>query len=487
MRIARSTPEELVLEEAPWFLTVSLSLFAGALLCLVLADRSEMTTLGAAAVVGMNLVCLGVVWFVARWVRVSFSKTTGRIDYSVRTLAGSAQGSFALAHFVEARPDLLGGEDTSRLVLVFSEAMAAELDPIERARAEKLKAWGLRRASAAEFPVTVYFTSAEHVRQTADAVNAWFRGLDIPRASGGRGARFGLFPLALLALCACTEKSDGALSGYVESELLYIAPQDAGVLAELRVSEGDVVTEGALLFRIDPERMKLQVEQAKSAAAAARARVAEAGPLEEAVAEAQAQYRNAARSYERAAALKMQGVVTQARVDAERAAFETAEARLARAKAERDAAASEAEAAEALAALWEKRLADLSVTAPEAGSVERVYRRAGEMVAAGDPVIALLPPGNLKVRFYAPEPFLSSLQVGGSVTLSCDRCPGAVPATITYIAAEPQFTPPVIYSVDEREKLVFLIEARPETGARLTAGLPVSVQLPQAAASKEEP
>ncbi|MEQ1931346.1 MAG: HlyD family efflux transporter periplasmic adaptor subunit [Parvularculaceae bacterium] len=280
-------------------------------------------------------------------------------------------------------------------------------------------------------------------------------------------------------LAGCADKSDGSLAGYVESELLYIAPQDAGVLAELSVVEGDAVAGGAPLFRIDPERMKLSVEQATTAAGAARARVGEGGPLEEAVAEAQAQFDNAARSYRRSSSLKKQGVVTQARIDADRAAYEGAEARLARAKAERDAAARDAQSAEALAALWKKRLADLAVTAPEAGTIERVYRRAGEMVAAGDPVVALLPPGNLKVRFYAPETVLSTLAVGGEVAIACDRCGEPLSARITYIAAEPQFTPPVIYSVDERAKLVFLIEARPRDGAHLTPGLPVTVRLPE--------
>lgn len=305
-----------------------------------------------------------------------------------------------------------------------------------------------------------------------------------PNSIGERGKEKPAFslrsPIAslfLLVLAACGQKADGALSGYVESELLYIAPQDSGILAELLVAEGDAVPQGAPLFSIDPERMKLQLAQGEAAAEAARARVAEGGALQEQVAEAQAQFANAERSYRRSSALKTQGVVTQAQVDADRAAFETATARLARAKAERDAAARDAQSADALAALWRKRLSDLAVTAPVAGKVERLYRRVGEMVGAGDPVLALLPPSNLKVRFYAPEALLSQLEVGGAVSLTCDRCEGPIAARITYVASEPQFTPPVIYSVEEREKLVFLVEARPLDGARLTPGLPVSVRV----------
>jgi HlyD family secretion protein len=283
--------------------------------------------------------------------------------------------------------------------------------------------------------------------------------------------------LALLAAACEREERDASLVGYVEAELLYIAPQDSGLLAEMTVTEGVTVEKGAVLFRVDPSRMALQVAQAEAAAAAARARVGDGGPLQEAVAEAEAQFQNAERTYRRAVSLMKQAVVTQARIDADRAAFESASARLARAKAERDAATREAQAADALAALWRKRLADLDVTAPAAGTIERVYRRAGEIVAAGDPTVALLPPGNLKVRFYAPEPMLSSLAVGGAVALGCDRCSEPISARISYIAAEPQFTPPIIYSVNEREKLVFLIEARPDDSARLTPGLPVSIML----------
>jgi HlyD family secretion protein len=281
-----------------------------------------------------------------------------------------------------------------------------------------------------------------------------------------------------MLLAACAREETGEVSGYVEAELLYIAPQDAGVLRSLLVSEGDSVEKGARLFEIDPERMRLSLEQAERVAGAAAARVGEKGALAEAVAEAEAQFENARGNYDRSRMLRRQGVVTEARVDNDRAAFDGAAARLQRLRAERDAAAGDAAAQAALAELWKKRLADLSVAAPSGGTIERIYRRPGEMVAVGDPVLALLPPGHVKIRFYAPEPRLSALTVGARVEVSCDRCASDLRARITYVASEPQFTPPVIYSVEERAKLVFLIEARPEDAAKLTPGLPVTVRLP---------
>jgi HlyD family secretion protein len=118
------------------------------------------------------------------------------------------------------------------------------------------------------------------------------------------------------------------------------------------------------------------------------------------------------------------------------------------------------------------------VAAPAGGTVEEVYFRPGEVVNAGQAVVALLPPRNLKVRFFVAETVRSQLQVDQSVSLSCDGCPPDLHAKISFIAREAEFTPPVIFSREQRQKLVFLVEARPEGEAStLTAGQPVTVTL----------
>jgi len=118
------------------------------------------------------------------------------------------------------------------------------------------------------------------------------------------------------------------------------------------------------------------------------------------------------------------------------------------------------------------------VFAPATGTVEEVYFRPGEVVKEGQAVIALLPPGNLKVRFFVAEPVRASLHTGQTVKVSCDGCKGELTATISFIAREAEFTPPVIFSQEQRQKLVFLVEARPSgEAAKLTAGQPVSVSL----------
>jgi HlyD family secretion protein len=282
--------------------------------------------------------------------------------------------------------------------------------------------------------------------------------------------------LAALFLAACARDGDGGLAGYVEADLLYLAPQDAGIVKSLAVKEGDRVEKGAVVFTLDPTRASLAAEQATASAASAAARAAENGALEQQIAEAEAGERLARQNYQRSRRLLEDGVITRARLDADEAALRAAEARLERARAERAAMLREWESWSAAARLAERRLADLATEAPAAGTIERIYRRPGEVVAAGDPVVALLPPENLKLRFFTPEPRLAAMRVGAEISFSCDGC-GARRATISYVAAEPQFTPPVIYSVEERDKLVFLTEARPADPSGLRPGLPVTIAL----------
>jgi HlyD family secretion protein len=114
-----------------------------------------------------------------------------------------------------------------------------------------------------------------------------------------------------------------------------------------------------------------------------------------------------------------------------------------------------------------------------AGRVFDTPFRVGEWVAAGNPVVRMLPPGNVKVRAFVPEAIVGSLAPGRKVAIRCDGCPADVPATLSYVSTDAEFTPPVIYSNETRGKLVFMIEARPapDAATKLNPGQPVSVQL----------
>jgi len=286
-----------------------------------------------------------------------------------------------------------------------------------------------------------------------------------------------LIPALLLA--ACAENAPATLAGYVEAELVYLAPQDAGVVKTLSVREGDRVAAGDIVFTLDPTRLSIAAEQAAAAAQSVEARASDNGAMAQQIAEAEAALRLAEQNYRRSKSLLADDAVSREQYDAHASAYASAKARLERARAERAAMQREWDSMTAAAKLAEKRLADLETAAPAAGAIERVYRRPGEVVAPGDPVVALLPPENLKLRFFAPEPMLAKMQIGATLSFSCDACAAGRTAKISFVATEPQFTPPVIYSIDEREKLVFLVEARPDDPSGLRTGLPVTIEPPQ--------
>ena len=283
--------------------------------------------------------------------------------------------------------------------------------------------------------------------------------------------------LAALMLAGCSPERSDTLQGYGEAVYLYVAPQDGGVIAKLSVKEGDQVEAGAVVATLDGARAAYQRDAAKAAAEAARANVADDGALAEAVRQAEADRNLAAKTLARTQELVATRAASRAKLDADRAALQSAEAALAAAKAQREAAVQQLGAAEADLGLAERRLADLTLKAPAAGTIERIYRRAGEVVGAGAPVLALLSPENMNVRFFVPEAQLSAMRPGEEVKLSCSGCPAGLSARITYVASDPEFTPPVIYSLDERAKLVFLVEASPSDPAAIRPGLPVDVTL----------
>ena len=151
-------------------------------------------------------------------------------------------------------------------------------------------------------------------------------------------------------------------------------------------------------------------------------------------------------------------------------------------------AAAEAAVASAQAVLAQAtwQLDQRTVRAPADALVEDTVRKAGEWVSAGGTVISLLPAGNVKVRFFVPEPASCRPSgLGQRVALRCDGCPADMPATVRYVAPQAEFTPPVIYSVGSREKLVFMVEAWPDPGTRLHPGQPVDVDPGAAAGSRQ--
>lgn len=271
--------------------------------------------------------------------------------------------------------------------------------------------------------------------------------------------RFLVVFLALFA-AACAKQAPDVLQGYGEADYVYVASQEGGVMGELFVREGDHVEAGQAVFALDRDRLSLNAQSAAAQSAAAS----------QAVRTAQADAALAQSNYQRGQELFERGFYPQARLDSDRASRDAANARLAQAQREASAAGAQTN-------LARTRVGDLSASAPQAGTIERIYYRPGEVIAAGAPVAALLAPENMKVRFFAPQSMLAQFPVGARVMVSCDGCGEAAVARVSYAAQEPQFTPPVIYSLDQREKLVFLIEARLEAPGQIRPGVPVDVRL----------
>jgi HlyD family secretion protein len=286
------------------------------------------------------------------------------------------------------------------------------------------------------------------------------------------------------------------LSGYIEGETLYLASPVAGTVAQLGVRRGQRVAAGARLFVIEPGQRTAQSDQASAELASALALAEDARkgqrPIELSVLEAEADAAAAAEretrsQLNRTAALVRRGIYARVRLDDARAAHDTAAARLEAARRRVDAAtlgartdqitAADARVALARARAIETgaRVDDMAPIAPAPARVEEVYYQRGEWAAANQPIVALIPDNRVYVRFFVPETAVAAYRPGTQIRFRCDGCPDALTATISYVSPRPEFTPPIIYSREARDRLVFMVEARPPNGAGLVPGLPVDV------------
>ena len=306
---------------------------------------------------------------------------------------------------------------------------------------------------------------------------------------------------AVLSLQGCKDPAAPAIQGYVEGEYVRIAAPFAGTLLQLNVQRGADVAAGAALFALEAEGEDAARREAQQRALRAEAQVADlrGGKRPSEIQAASAQLAQAevvaglsAKEYARQLDLVAKGFVSQQRADEARAARDRDRARVAELQAELatvragarsgEIRAAEAEAGAAREAVAQAsiRLKQKSVVSTVAGRVVDTLFTLGEWVPAGAPVVSLLPPQNVKVRFFVPEPRLANVRVGQSVAIACDACPSPLTASVSFIAPQAEFTPPVIYSKDNRAKMVFLVEARlqPQDAAKLHPGLPVDVTLP---------
>ena len=313
------------------------------------------------------------------------------------------------------------------------------------------------------------------------------------------GVSRGLMLVAALALAGCADNGPPRYQGYAEAELIFVGPDEAGRVISLAVDEGDTVATGQALFEVDPVLQQADVDNARASLERAKAELANLQdsaerPEEIAVREAAQRRAQAALDLSRIEQARQQDlydkkVGSKAALDTANATFNENQAALdeinkqiavgqmGSRQQQIDAASKAVEAAQAQLVSAQTRLERRKLAAATGGSVETVYFRPGEVAPAGRPVLSLLPPDLIKMRFFVPEPDLARFKLGTKVEVSCDGCTGTVPATVSYIAQEAEYTPPVIYSLDERAKLVFMLEAKPDDPLKLRPGQPITVQV----------
>lgn len=306
--------------------------------------------------------------------------------------------------------------------------------------------------------------------------------------------------IALVLLVGCERQSDDSWQGYIEGEYVLLASPYAGQLDRLYVRRGDAIEAGKPVFALEREAeraARLETEERLKSAQAKleNLQVPRRPPEIEALRE-QLRQAQAARELSRSQMLRQErlykaGFIARSLYDEAKSALDRDNARVAEAQSqiknaqlplgredERKGAERDVEAAKAALAQAAWRLDQKSVAAPVSGLVQDTFFVAGEWVPAGRPVASILPPANVKARFYVPEAALGNVSVGKAVEIRCDGCPAPIAAKITYVSTQAEYTPPVLYSKESRTKLRFLVEARfdhPES-AKLKPGQPIDVK-----------
>ena len=299
---------------------------------------------------------------------------------------------------------------------------------------------------------------------------------------------------AMLALLPHQEAPAG-FNGYLEADYVYVAPISTGRINAVAVAEGDTVAAGELVFALDTTQQHNLLNAALARVTAAEAtlenletgsRSAELDVIRASLSKAEADLAQAQSNLTRSERLAEAGTVPGVRVEQDRTARATAQAQVEQLRAQlavaelparsaqQVAAEANLRAAEADAERARQELEDRRVVAPVDGIVDKLFYTMGEVAGSGSPVVSLLPAGPLEAWFFVPEMQRASLSIGGAVRVTCDGC-DVLQASITHIASAPQTTPPIIYSREERNRLVYLVKAELEAANTLRPGQPITV------------
>ncbi len=321
-------------------------------------------------------------------------------------------------------------------------------------------------------------------------LNMWLRNRSFPAA----------LALAAVFIAGCSVDSSKVFQGYIEGEYVYVASPLGGALTNLAVARGDEVKAGQMLFDLERGSEAAAVQQAEKNLTQAQSQLDDLNkgkrPTEIASAEAQverakADLKLASDELARREQLGGADVISREELDQARAQRDadqaqvdqlTADLETARLGGREDVVRAAGAAVESQKAALDKARWSFDQKQQFAltnAFVQDTLYRVGEWVAAGNPVVELLPPANLKVRFFVPETALAQIKTGQTVSVTFDGGPRAYPATVNYISTQAEFTPPVLYNRENRSKLIFMIEAKcsPADAAELRPGQPVDVEL----------
>lgn len=305
--------------------------------------------------------------------------------------------------------------------------------------------------------------------------------------------------LALLLLPACEKKDDDIINGYIEGEYVYIAPSSSGILEEIFIIKGQQINVGDKLFSIDSQTLQADIESAKLSLDKALSNYANLtkGKRQEEILvilkqkdQAEAVMKNAKKELDRSKQLYESTFGSKADLDLKQSTYDKSKGQVDEINAslktamlgarddELKMAQNEIEIAKQNLIKVQKRFEDSHPTAKLSGKIEDVYYRLGEFVTLGSPVVNILPPENIKARFFVSQKLFPKFQLGKEVIINCDNCDNGIKAKITFVSSQAEFTPPVIYSVESREKLVFMIEATPINYTPfLHPGLPIDIKM----------
>jgi HlyD family secretion protein len=304
-------------------------------------------------------------------------------------------------------------------------------------------------------------------------------------------------PLAVQLFSSCT--ATPLAVGYVEGDYVLLAPNEVAQVESIAVKRGDRVKPGEKLVELEKDDAEIAVAQAQAALAEAEAQLAnlkigkrpeEIAVLEAAVRSARAQADDARRTLSRTQDLLKRGVASQAQYDDAATKAEVAQAAIGQSEAnlavgklparpeEIKAAQNQVDQAGSVLDQAKWRLSKRTLTAPAAGRIDDVIRNPGDTAGPTAPVLSMLPDGAVKLTVYISEAEFSSVKVGTLLSVHCDGCGTGLKARVSYVSPDPEFTPPVIYSLENRQKLVYLVEARPQGDAtHLQPGQIVDVDL----------